>query len=574
MSGPIWSTSCLDWERRIVAGESLIPFQPLFPAEAEAALEIFRGLRVVDVAGSPTIGECCRPWLMDFAAAIFGSYDADEGRRLIRDYMLLVSKKNSKSTTAAGIMLTALLRNWRKSGEFLIVAPTMEIAKNAFEPAADMVAADEELSSLLHVKPNIRTIEHRLTKARLKVIAADNETVSGKKAIGVLIDELWLFGNRANAENMLREVTGGITARPEGFTIYLSTQSDTPPAGVFKKKLRQFRDIRDGKLVDNKSLGVLYEFPPEMVKSRAYMRPENFYITNPNLGASVDATFITDKLAEAERDGEDSLCGFVAKHLNVEIGISLGSDNWEGAEFWPLQADETLTLEALIARSDVVVVGIDGGGLDDLLGLAVMGRDSETRDWLLWTHAWAHTKVFERRQSIASVLRDFEREGRLTVYDQPGDDVSELVDYIMQAERAGKLPAKHAIGVDVVGISEIVDALEQAGISQEGERVVGVTQGWKLANTIKTTARRLAAGGMWHDGSGLMTWCVGNAKVEPRGNAILITKQTAGAAKIDPLMATFNAVALMAKNPDALGASFWEGKAKGAGQPRGIAWPS
>jgi phage terminase large subunit-like protein len=46
-----------------------------------------------------------------------------------------------------------------------------------------------------------------------------------------------------------------------------------------------------------------------------------------------------------------------------------------------------------------------------------------------------------------------------------------------------------------------------------------------------------------------MTWCVGNARVEPKGNAILITKQASGTGKIDPLMATFNAVALMALNP-------------------------
>jgi len=46
-----------------------------------------------------------------------------------------------------------------------------------------------------------------------------------------------------------------------------------------------------------------------------------------------------------------------------------------------------------------------------------------------------------------------------------------------------------------------------------------------------------------------VAWAVVNARVEPKGNAILVTKQASGSAKIDPLMAAFNAIAWMAANP-------------------------
>jgi phage terminase large subunit-like protein len=71
-----------------------------------------------------------------------------------------------------------------------------------------------------------------------------------------------------------------------------------------------------------------------------------------------------------------------------------------------------------------------------------------------------------------------------------------------------------------------------------------------MTGAIKTAERKLAEGVLVHAGRPMMAWCVGNAKIEPRGNAVLITKQASGSAKIDPLMAVLNAVSLMSLNPE------------------------
>lgn len=552
-----WSTTCKDWAERLVARRSIIP-APIFPDQAARALEIFKALYVVDLGKTtwdadkkeyrfPTFGECSDKWVFDFVAVIFGGYEAETGKQLIREYGLLISKKNTKSTIAAGIMLTALILCWREEEEHLILSPTKEVADNSFKPAAAMVRADPELSALFHVQDHIRTISHRVNRNSLKVVAADSDTVSGKKSGRIMVDELWAFGKMSKAGAMFMEALGGQVSREEGWVIYLTTQSDEPPAGVFKDKLDYWRDVRDGKIDDPKTLGILYEFPEDMLKSRAYMQPANFYVTNPNLGRSVSAEWLADNLKKNEQKTDGSFQQFLAKHLNVEIGLNLRSDRWVGADFWEAAGDPTLTLDALMERAEVAVVGVDGGGLDDLLGLSVIGREKKTGRWLHWAHAWAHEIVLTRRKEIAPRLRDFEKQGNLTFVARPGDDVVQLADVVCRLRDAKLLPDKDCIGVDAAGIGGIVAELQERGFADA--HILAISQGWKLNGAIKTTERMLAGGQMVHGGLPLMAWSVGNARVVAVGNAVTINKQVSGSAKIDPLMATFDAASLMALNP-------------------------
>nr|WP_278376613.1 terminase large subunit [Brucella anthropi] len=550
MTKPVWSTACPDWQERIVARRSLVPFEPLFPDEAEAALKVFKSLRIVDVAGQPTFGEACEEYVFDFVKAIFGAYDAESGVRMIEEFMLLISKKNIKSTLAAGIMLTALIRNWRHSQELTILAPTREVADNSFRPAADMVSVDPVLRDLLHVNMNTKEIKHRTTNAVLKVVSADSATSAGKKSGMVLVEELWLFGKKNNAAAMLQEATGGLIARPEGFVIYLTTQSDMPPAGVFKQKLDYFRDVRDGVIDDPRSLPVLYEFPKKMVDNKDYLKPENFYVTNPNMGRSVRREWLERKFLQVQsgQDEEgDTIQTFLAKHLNVEIGMNLRANRWPGADFWAKRSAPEITLEYLYEHCDVIVPGLDGGGLDDLYGFAALGRHKVTRDWLLWTHAWCHKGVLDRRKTIADRLRDFAKAGELTIVEDELDDISAIVEIIAEIKQRGLLAA---VAVDPAGLGEMIEALDEIGVTQEEGLLVGAPQGYAMMNAIKTAERKLTNGTLKHSGSKLMSWCVSNLKIEPTATAIRATKQNAGDAKIDPVMALFDAVTVMSRNPE------------------------
>lgn len=541
---PEWTTACPDWEERIVAKKSLMPCEPLFPQVADVAERIFKELILVDVMGSPKMGDVTLPWVLEFVRAIFGAYDPNTKRRLIREFFLLISKKNTKSTIAAGVMLVALLLNDRLSAELIILAPTKEVADNSFNPIRDFIRADEELSAMINVSEHTKTVTHLGTGATLKVIAAESNAAAGKKASIILIDEVWLFGKRANAESMFREAKGGLASRPEGCVIYLSTMSDEVPCGVFKQLLDYARDVRDGIKEDKGFLPLVYEFPKNLVEAGEHLKPENFYITNPNLGASVDLEYLISEFKKVQDAGEESLRDFLAKHLNIEIGMNLRANRWAGAEYWNRQK-HVFGLDQIIEQSEVITMGIDGGGLDDLLGFAVLGRlKKDPRIWWLWNHAWANKTALERRKENIPKYQDFEKEGALTIVDRVGDDIDQLAAIAKKVYDSGKL---NKIGLDPLGLGGLLDGLLEVGIPEDS--MFAVPQGYKLMGYILTTERKLAEGNLYHAGQQMMTWCAGNARVVMVGNGMRITKQDSGIGKIDPLIATFNAVALMSLNP-------------------------
>lgn len=550
MNPKAWSTACPDWEDRILTGQSLVPDLPLFKDEAARALRIFKRLRIPDVIGKPTLAEACGAWFFPIVAAMFGSYDPATHHRMIQEYFLLIAKKNAKSSNGGPLMLTAAIMNRRPEAEFNYIGPTINIANIAFKQTTGTIRQDPELIKAFHIQDHLRTVTRRLDDTKLRILAADTDIVTGGKAVGTMIDETHVFAEKSKAADIFVELRGALAARPDGFLFQTTTQSKKPPAGVFKTELEKARDVRDGKL-DLPLLPILYEYPEKLLKGDRWKQRKYWHIPNPNLGRSISEKFLEEQLMLAEREGPEKMVLVASQHFNVEIGLSLMSDRWVGADFWQQAGDDTLSLDEILIRCEVVVVGVDGGGLDDLLGFGVLGRERDTRNWLHWAKAWVHKSVLDLRKSEAPKFRELEAADQLMIVDDLSDARTEIGDIVVRIDEAGLLAEKNAVGVDPMGVGLLVDEIVSREI--DADRIIGIPQGWQLNGAIKTAEVKLSENALIHSGQAIMAYSVGNAKIEPKGNAITITKQTAGRAKIDPLMAFFNCIALMSKNPEAAG---------------------
>ncbi|MDX0275742.1 terminase large subunit [Sinorhizobium meliloti] len=544
--------ACADWWEKLQAGETPMADVPLNKQRAAKALAFFNRLRLPDVTGNPPLSEACGDWFRDILCAFLASEDPETQRRLVWELLCMVPKKNSKTTYVAALGLTALFMEEAPNRQMLIVAPSQNISERCFEQAQGMIRIDPKLSEVFKIQDHLKCITRTKTGTKLNVKTFDTSIVTGEIPVLTIIDELHELGKNAKATRVMQQIRGGGITKQRGQVLMITTQSDERPAGIWEVELKKARAIRDGKGgAAPIMLPVLYEFPREKQLDQDYWRDQkNWAHLLPNLGRSIDPQALIDDYENNGKVSKEAEQVWTSQHLNIEIGVGLGGDSWSGALHWADCIDETLKgLDELLARSEVCTIGIDWGGADDLAGLYVLGREARTKRWLGWGRAWAREAVFERRKSIAPNLRKFAEDGDLVVAENGEMQAASAAAICRKVADSRKLPQAAGIGLDAAGVALLLDALEAAKL--EFPLVQAVTQGWKLQTAISSVPLKLEDRRFLHGDQPIMSWCVGNAKQTLKGSNYVVTKEVSGAAKIDLLMALFNAAMLMFLNPEA-----------------------
>lgn len=567
-----WDFSCPDWADRLQDGRSLMPSLPLDAREGDAAVAFFDKLRVPDIEGQPRMREAAGEWFREIVRAAFGGVEriveeAGAGgarrERLVRmvgEVFILVPKKNAKTTYAAALGIVGLLMNVRPNVDGVIIGPTQEVSDKCFSQAAGMIEADPYLARRFKVIEHKKTIldlardpETRVRRnAKLKVKSFDKKVVTGSIPFLAIVDELHEMANNRHAKEVILQIRGGMVTNPESLLIFITTQSDKAPHGVFKEELALARKVRDGRFHGSRLLPVLYEFPEEVQRSGAWRAPALWPMVLPNLGRSIHLDRLRSDYAAAMEKSDESIQLWASQHLNIQIGLGLHEDRWRGADDWEGAAEPGITFESLLARSEVVTFGFDAGGSGDLFGVAVMGRERETGRILLWNEALCTERAMTIRPENAAQLADLKALGQLRVF--PDAEAARLPAHaaalVKRAWEEGLMPAVQAVGVDTHQQAALFGAFREAGLPTDLLAIVH--QGWKLSAAIWWVEKQLLAGAFAHAGLTLMDWAVSNAKAEEVGKNVYIVKKSA-AAKIDPLVATFNAGAIMERNPEAAG---------------------
>ena len=518
--------------------------QTVFNQYQLKAVNIAASLTIPDGWNGEKLGDKWFLWQPEFIAKIFESlkeFQTTNGvvfSRTIREFFLLIPKKNGKSTLSGALAIVFMLLNKRLNNEFAIIAPTKIVALNSFLPAKAMINADTYLKSRFKITDTTKTIYDLKTQSKITIYSADTNTVSGIKAAFVIFDELWKLCENKNIENILLEAKGGFAAKSEAFCVYLTTQSETPPHPAFQRFLELAR-----RPLDEQAAAGFYSlvFEPE---NQSAIQIDDVTIdlidkVNPNLGLTVDKNYLITEFNKYKQIGGDAFLSFCAKHLNLQIKTEFVQNGWAGAEYWQ-QAEITADLEYICENCEVVIVGIDGGGLDDLIGICVAGRVSNSQNWIMWHSATCTTGALSKNNT-EKIYENFIEKNEMHAF----ENIMGCFEYIAKiVNLINDYNVLSYIGMDINGAAVLSNFLmENCDIIES--QIIGIFQGNRLSSAIKTLEQMLAIGSLKVNRTDLMRWQIGNIKMNGR----YFFEKTEKKAKIDSAVAMAITAVILQSDP-------------------------
>ena len=247
------------------------------------------------------------PWQQFVVCNIFGWYGADGNRRFSRAF-LLVSRKNAKSTLAAGIGLYCFVCDDEFGSEVYSGATSEKQAWEVFRPAKQMVERTDALREHFDISVNAKSLTVLSDGSRF-------EPLIGKPGDGgspslAIVDEY----HEHDSDDLYQTMETGQGARENPLMLVISTAGSNL-SGPCHEMQRDAERVLESQIQDDALFAIVYCAD----KEDSWDSDDALYKANPNIDVSVSSTFLKTQRELAKRSAIKQ-AHFRTKHLNEWVG--------------------------------------------------------------------------------------------------------------------------------------------------------------------------------------------------------------------------------------------------------------
>lgn len=469
------------------------------------------------VAGQPFL---LSPWEESVVANLFGWKDEDTGYRRYNECLVMVARKNNKSTMAGGLGAAIFALDDEPGMQVYSAAAEAEQAKLTWGIGRQMMLNNPDLADMIDSYQRV-LIRKDDPMARWKYLTADASSKHGFNVHAAIVDELHVCDGELI--DVIKTATG---ARRQPLIIYLTT-SDYERPSVCNRLHKYACDVRDGVIKNPRFLPVIYEASLEDDwKSEKVWRK-----ANPNLGISKSLDYMKSECQRAQ-DEPAYENTFKRLHLNIKTNSesrAIQLDQWD-------KCGPGATPAQLIGRQ--CWGGLDLGAVSDLTALRLrFPNEDGSFDGCGWF--WCpKERAIEREKKDRIPYMLWASQGFITLTDGDETDYSTVREHIIAISKQYKILQ---IAVD----RKFQGAETAQWLGQSGLNLIDFPQTfYAFTSPTAEYLRLINTGQLKHGDNPVMKWNAGNLMLKTQGEGEMKPSKDKSGNKIDGVVADIMALAI------------------------------
>jgi phage terminase large subunit-like protein len=438
-------------------------------------------------------------WEKAIIQTAYGFKIADTGLRRFNEVILLIARKNGKTTFVAGIDLAEFFLS---SGgvDIVCASNTTEQANILFEEINNMREQSPALSKDTRSKKNIFHIYSPKTKNKIKKLSAQSRNKDGYNIEVGCIDEV----HEMTDSKVYDAIKQSQSTKKEPL-IFIITTEGTTINGFLDSKLDYARKMLKGDIQDER---VLPWFYTQDSINEIYEDKKTWQKSNPSIGVVKLNSYLEDVMNKSKHDLSTRVT-MLCKDFNIK---QADSGSW--LNFEDLNNDETYNIDDL--RDSYAIGGVDLSSTTDLTAavLVIQKRDSNKK--FVLAHFFMPSEVLQKRITEDNVPYDiWVKRGLVTLTEGNQNDFSLVTQWFMKMiQTYGIRPLW--VGYDPWNSQYWIKEMEDLGFNMDKVR-----QGiYSLSEPMKILEADLKNNLVNYNNNPIMKWCLSNtqAKVDLNGN--------------------------------------------------------
>jgi len=437
-------------------------------------------------------------WEKALIAAAFGFVHKIDGTRKYRELILIVARKNGKSTLGSAIALYMLLADGENGPEVVSAATKRDQAKIIWLEGKRMVKKSPVLSR--RAKALVGEIICDANDGVFKPLSSESGTLDGLNVHCSLIDELHAIADK----NLYDVIIDGMSAREQPLSIIVST-AGTLREGIFDLKYDECVQIINGYgdpdgYRDERVLPIIYELD----KRSEWQDPACWKKANPGLGTIKSLSILAGKVEKAKKNPL-LVRNLVTKDFNVR---ETASEAWLTFE----QLNNTETFDLALLKPRYGIGGADLSSTVDLTCATVLFMVPDDPHIYVLQMYWIPEDILEARECDDKIpYSTWKNMGLLRTC--PGNKVhyKHVVEWFREIQEEHDIYLSY-FGYDNWSATYFVEEMKDFLGSEAME---GVIQGKKtLSSPMKSLGADLESKIINYNNNPILKWCLSNTSIE------------------------------------------------------------